>query len=176
MTDVPRPPGKPVRRSHWYDSPLACKQATHGIYIEIVVLALILVLEDKRHSDSSIVATMLGAILALVLAELYAYYVGTMIGTGRRPTFEEIRATVVGTAWSLVAAVPPILLLMLGVVGLISLDTGFYAAKVAGTVVIGLYSLLASLRAGMSYRRSLLSASVFLLVALGLVLLKHTFH
>ncbi len=176
MADVPGRHTEAAQRSHWYSSPLASKQATHGIYIEIVVLALILALEGKRHSDSSIVVTMFGAILALVLAELYAYYVGTMIGTGKRPTGEEIRAAVAGTAWSLVATVPPILLLMLGVVGVISLDAGFSAAKGAGAAVIGLYALVASRRARLSYRRSLFTAALFLLVALGLVLLKHYFH
>ena len=62
-----------VARAPWYRSPLADKQATHGIYIEIVVLALILALEDNGVGDATIVGTVFGAITALVLAELYAY-------------------------------------------------------------------------------------------------------
>jgi hypothetical protein len=88
----------PSRRRHWYDSPLASKQATHGIYFEIVLLALILALEGKRLSSTSVVSTVIGAMLALVLAELYAYYVGTMIGTGKRPTRGEFRSVLIGIA------------------------------------------------------------------------------
>jgi hypothetical protein len=164
------------RRRHWYDSPLASKQATHGIYFEIVLLALLLALESKRVSDATVVSTVVGAMLALVLAELYAYYVGTMIGTGGPPTRKEIRAVVVGTGWSLIATVPPIALLLLGVLGPLSLSAGFFAAKTAGVAVIAIYALLASRRAGFGHRRSAVTAVAFLLIALGLVLLKQVFH
>jgi len=165
-----------VARAPWYRSPLAGKQATHGIYIEIVVLALILALEDKGVSDAAIVGTVFGAITALVLAELYAYYVGTMIGTGRRPTGDELRATVAGTAASLVATVPPVLLLMLGVVGLIRLESGFTAAKWAGVTVLAVYALAATRRAGLPVRASIVAAALFALLGVGLVLLKQLFH
>ena len=61
---------------------LGSKQATHGIYIEIVVLAVIIALEGKRSSDGDILLSF-GALVAVVLAEIYAYYIGTMIGDGR---------------------------------------------------------------------------------------------
>jgi hypothetical protein len=50
----------------WLDA----KQATHGIYIEIVVLAVILALEGKPTSDVEIVATVFGALVAVGLAGL----------------------------------------------------------------------------------------------------------
>jgi hypothetical protein len=68
-------------RKRWLDTQLASKQATHGIYIEIVVLAVIITLEGKRTSDRDVLLSLFGAIVAVALAELYAYYVGTMIGT-----------------------------------------------------------------------------------------------
>ena len=157
-------------------SRIGSKEATHGIYIEIVVLAIILALEGKRASDPSIVVSVFGALVAVVLAELYAYYIGTMIGTGRRPTGEELKQAMVGTGVALVATVPSVFLLMLGVVGLIRLESGFSAAKWAGVIVMGLYSLLASRRAGLSIRLSLLTAASFALIGFGLVLLKHYFH
>ena len=163
-------------RRRWYDSPLAGKQATHGLYIELVVLALILALQSKRVADASIVSTVFGALAALVLAEFYAYYLGTMIGSGRRPTREELRSMAVGTAWSLIAVVPPVLLLMLGVFGPLNLSTGFFAAKVAGAAVIAVYAVVAGRRAGLGYRQSLLTGLVFLAIAGGLVLLKHRYH
>jgi hypothetical protein len=175
-TPAPLSPATARRRRRWYDSPLASKQATHGLYIEIVVLALILALEGKRVSDASVVSTVFGALFALVLAEFYAYYLGTMIGTGKRPTGSEIRAVLAGTAWSLAAAVPPVALLMLGVFGPLSQRTGFFAAKLAGAGVIAVYALVASRRAGLGYRRSILTGLVFLAIAVGLVLLKRQFH
>lgn len=172
MPDAPDSAG----RWRWYRSALASKQATHGIYIEIVLLALILALETKRPSDASVVTTIFGAIVALTLAELYAYYVGTMIGTGSPPARRELRAAITGTAWSLAATIPPLMVLLLGVVGAFSLSTGFLAAKIAGTAVISVYALLASRRAGLSPARSLLTAALFLGIAAALVFLKHRYH
>lgn len=169
-----RPPGIRLRRI--FESPLVSKEATHGIYIEIVVLALIVALERKGVADSTIVGTLLGALVALVLAELYTYYVGTMIATGQRPTRRELRATLVGTGASLAATVPPVLLLMLGVVGLIRLEVGFTAAKWTGVTVLGLYALLATLRAGFSLRLGLMTAVGFTFLGVGLVFLKQLFH
>jgi hypothetical protein len=68
---------------------LNVKQATHGIYLEIVVLAVIMALERKRTSDADVILSLVGAI---VLAELYAYYVGAMVGSGRRLSRREFAA------------------------------------------------------------------------------------
>ena len=155
---------------------LGSKQATHGIYIEIVVLAVIIALEGKRSSDGDILLSLFGALVAVVLAELYAYYIGTMIGERRRPTIGELRSMVLTTGGALVASVPPILLLTLGVAGVFGLQTGFTAAKWAGVAVIGLYALLATRGAGLSLRSSAVTALFFTLIGLGLVLLKQYFH
>ena len=95
--------------SRWIRSALAGKQATHWIDIEIVVLAVILALESKRPSDRDIISSVGGALLAVLLAEFYAYYIGAMIGTGRRPTPPEVCATLLGTGLALLGALPPIL-------------------------------------------------------------------
>ena len=155
---------------------LGSKQATHGIYIEIVVLAVIIALEEKRSSDGDILLSLFGALVAVVLAELYAYYIGTMIGDGRRPTIAELRSMVLTTGGALVASVPPILLLTLGVAGVFGVQTGFTAAKWAGVTVIGLYALLATRGTGLSLRSSAVTALLFTLIGLGLVLLKQYFH
>jgi CDP-diglyceride synthetase len=175
--------GRPRRRS-WTSgrshrllgSPLARKQATHGIYIEIVVLAVILALEHKNASDRDIVSTVLVAMLVVLLADLYAYYIGSMIGDGRRPTSLELREATIGELGGLVASVPPVFVLMLGVAGVIGLQTAFTLAKWAGVVMIGLYALVAHKRAGLAFRESL-PATVFL-VLLGVVLvgLKYFVH
>ena len=110
---------------------------------------MILALQGKRD-DSDIVSTVLGALLAVILAEAYADYVGTMIGTGLRPTWPELRSQLALTFTSLLAVVPPIALLMLGVYGVFSLDAGFTAAKISGIVVIGAYAYVANRRSGLS--------------------------
>lgn len=157
-------------------SPLARKQATHGIYIEIVVLAVILALENKSASDRDIVSTVVAAILVVLLADLYAYYIGSMIGDGRRPTRQEIREATIGEAGGVVASLPPVLFLMLGVVGVIGLQTGFTLAKWAGVAMIGVYALVAHRRAGLTFRQSLPATVFLLLVGLGLVGLKYFVH
>src|SRR5215813_9151506 len=74
----------------WIAAQFGRKQATHGIYAEIIVLAVILALQGKRD-DSDIVSTVIGAVAVVFLAEVYADYIGTMIGTGTRPDWPEIR-------------------------------------------------------------------------------------
>jgi hypothetical protein len=85
---------------------LGRKQATHGVYIEMVVLAVIIALEGKRSSDGDILP----------------------------------------------------------------------AAKWAGVTVIGLYALLATRGTGLSLLTSVVTASFFTLIGLGLVLFKQYFH
>jgi hypothetical protein len=151
------------------------KQATHGIYAEIIVLAVILALQGN-HSDTDIESTLFGTLLAVLLAEAYADYLGTMIGTGRRPTWLELRSILGVAAGSLIAVLPPVLLLLLGASGVIGLDTGFSAAKGAGIAVIGLYAYVANRRAGLSLTRSAVAAGFLVTLAAGLVMLKHEFH
>jgi len=170
-TSTAREPG--ARR--WLSAQFGRKQATHGIYAEIIVLAVILALQGKR-SDTDIVSTIVGAVIAVLLAEAYADYLGTMIGTGRRPTWPELRSTLGVVLGSTVAVIPPILFVILGAAGVIGLDAGFTAAKVAGVAVIGAYALVANRRAGLSILRSVVAAAFLVALAAGLVLLKHEFH
>jgi hypothetical protein len=165
-----------MREGRWFSSILARTQATHAVYLAILVLALNIALEDKRVSDSAIVVTLLGAVVALMLAELYAYCVGTMIGEGRRPTGDEFRSAALGSAGGLVATIPPVALLMLGVGGVIGLHAAFTAAKWVGASVIVVSVLYATRNAGLSATRSLAVAALFAVTGVGLVLMKHYFH
>jgi hypothetical protein len=160
----------------WLGLRFGSKQATHGIYIEIVVLAVILALEAKGPSERDIISSVLGAIVVVVLADLYAYYIGTMIGAGRRPTGRELRVAVVGEAGGLLSTLPPVLLLMLGVAGVFSLSAGFTLAKWAGVVMIGVYALIAHRRAGLTLRQSVPAATLLLLAGVALVALKSFVH
>ena len=139
------------------------------------MLGVILALQGKRD-ESDIVSTVLGALLAVILAEAYADHIGTMIGTGQRPTWPELRSQLSLTLGSLLAVAPPIALLMLGVTGVISLNAGFTAAKIAGIVVIGAYAYVANRRSGLSQLRSIVAGAFLLVLAAGLVMLKHYFH
>lgn len=165
-----------ARQKSWLKAQLDGKQAIHGIYVEVVVLAVIIALEGKRSSDADVLLSLLGAIVAIALAELYAYYVGTMIGSGRKPTRPELVAAVGDTAGSLLAIAPPVLLVVLGVAGVVRLETGFVAATWVGVAVIGGYALIAHRRTGLSTSRSIPPAVFVALIGLGLVLLKQYFH
>jgi hypothetical protein len=162
-------------RRRWLRTQLGKKQVTHGVYAEIVLLAVILALEGKRD-DSDIVSTIVGSLLALFLAEAYADYIGTMIGTGKRPTWAELRSQLASTAGSFVVVIPPIVLVALGVAGAIGLHTGFLAAKLTGIAVIGTYAVVANRRAGLPLVKSLVGAVFLIAIATGLVLLKHWVH
>lgn len=160
----------------WLRAQLNAKQATHGIYVEIVVLAVIIALEGKRTSDTDVILSLLGAIVAVLLAELYAYYVGAMIGSGRRPTPREFRAAAADSASSLIAVAPSVLLVILGVAGVIDLGHALVAATWVGVGVIAVYALVAHRRTGLSTRRSVPLAVLLAVVGLALVLLKQYFH
>jgi len=160
----------------WLGLRFGSKQATHGIYIEIVLLAVILALESKRPSDRDIVSSVVGAIVVVVLADLYAYYVGTMIGSGKRPTGGELRTALVGETGGLVSTLPVVLLLMLGVAGVYSLEAGFTLAKWTGVLMIGAYALFAHRRAGLTTRQSVPATAFLLLVGVALVALKALVH
>jgi hypothetical protein len=164
------------RRNSWLKAQLDGKQAVHGIYVEVVVLAVIIALEGKRASDSDVLLSLFGAIVAIALAEIYAYYVGTMIGTGRKPTRPQLLVAVGDTAGSLLAIAPSVLLVVLGVAGVVRLETGLVAATWVGVAVIGGYGLIAHRRTGLSTRRSIPPAVFVALIGLGLVLLKQYFH
>jgi hypothetical protein len=172
-TDAQQPT---ARSDSWLRAQLNAKQATHGIYAEIVVLAVIIALEGKRASDADVILSLLGAIVAVLLAELYAYYVGAMIGTGRRPTGVEFRAAAADSASSLIAIAPSVLLVVLGVAGVIDLGKALVAATWVGVGVIALYALVAHRRTGLSTSRSLPLTALLALIGLGLVLLKQYFH
>jgi len=174
------PPGAALdssvaRRKSWLKAQLDGKQAIHGIYVELVVLAVIIALEGKRTSDSDVLLSLFGAIVAIALAELYAYYVGTMIASGRKPSRHEFLAAVGDTAGSLAIA-PPVLLVILGVAGVLRLETGFVASTWVCVGVIGGYALIAHRRTGLSTGRSIPPAVFVALIGLGLVMLKQYFH
>jgi hypothetical protein len=67
-------------------------------------------------------------------------------------------------------------LVLLGVTGVIGLETGFVAAAWAGVAVIGAYALVAHRRIRLSTRRSLPLAVFLALIGVGLVLLKQYVH
>jgi hypothetical protein len=160
----------------WFRSHLGSNQATHGIYSELMLLVVILALEGHASSVEHIVASVVGALVAVALTEVYADYIGAMILHGRKPSREELRASVMSTGGGLVSTLPPILLLMLGVSGVISLHDGFTAAKWAGVTVLALYAFVANRRAGLSTRRSLGAAAFLIVIAVGLVMLKYYYH
>jgi hypothetical protein len=162
-------------RQRWLTH-LGSKQVTHGVYAEIVVLAVIVVIEGHPYSDAGIVTSVVGALVTVLLAELYAEYIGMMMRVGHRPSWSEFKPNVIGASGGLIATALPILLVMLGVAGVIRLDAGFTAAKWAGAAVIGLYSYVANRRAGLSVRKSLVAASVFLFIGVVLVLFKQYVH
>ena len=124
------------------------KQATHGIYAEIILLAVILALQGKRD-DSDIVSTVLGALLAVILAEAYADYVGTMIGTGRRPTWPELRAQLALTVRVAARRRAADRAAHARRLRASTASTpASPAAKISGIVVIGAYAYVANRRAG----------------------------
>jgi len=123
------------------------------VYGSVVILAALLAVDASRATIAKQIGAILLATVAVVFAELYSDIVGAMIRDRRRLTRAELIEMTTQLGSLVLAAVPPLALTLLAVVGVISLDTaawlsvwllvallfafGFAAARMAGGTIIG---------------------------------------
>jgi hypothetical protein len=123
------------------------------VYGAVVILAALLAVDASRVTAAKQIGAILLATVAVVFAELYSDIVGAMIRHRRRLTRRELIAMTTQLGSLVLAAVPPLVLTLLAVMGVLSLDTaawlsvwllvallfafGFAAARMAGGTIIG---------------------------------------
>ena len=123
------------------------------VYGAVVILAALLAVDASKATISKQIGAILLATVAVVFAELYSDIVGAMIRDRRGPTRREVIDMTTQLGSLVLAAVPPLLLTVLAIFGVLSLDTaawlsvwllvgllfafGFAAARMAGGTIIG---------------------------------------
>jgi hypothetical protein len=108
------------------------------IYGTIVVLS-VLVAEGRGSSDgaASIAVVAVVTVTVFWLAHVYAHAVGLAVAQDRHLSFADVRRIARHEAAMLEAAVPSVVALLLGAVGILSTQTAVWLAFVLGLAVLG---------------------------------------
>ncbi len=146
--------------------------ARHAVYGSVIVLAVIIALDDTSVRAREAIASVLGAAVATVLAELYGDYLAETIRERRRPTPAERAEAVRSALAGLLAAILPVIFFVLAGFGVVELPTAFEVAVWTGVGVVGFYAFVANRVGGMSVGRSVGAGVLFTLLGAVLVLIK----
>jgi hypothetical protein len=146
--------------------------ARHAVYGSVIVLAVIVALDGTGVRSREVIASVLGAAIATVLAEIYADYLAATIRWGRRPTGAERAERLRNAAVGLIAAVLPVIFFLFSALGTITLEAAFAAATWTGVGVVGFYAFVANRRSGMGIGMSLAVGAGFAALGAVLVLVK----
>ena len=151
--------------------------ATHGVYGLILATAVVSVSREPDSSDAGRAAlSLLVTALVFWLAHVYARLLGRAVS--RDWTWS--RGAVVETMrehWSLVeVAIPPVLILTLGGVGVVSNSAAFNIATALALVELAATGGYAAIHHGASRAAAFASAMVALALGISVVLLKVLSH
>lgn len=147
-------------------------RASHAVYGSIIVLAVVTGLDEVSASAREAFVAVLGAAIAVALAEMYADMIGTTIRERRPPKRAEVHEFAIDMCFGFSAACFPAVFFLLARVGVMKLSSAFTLAEWGGVAVLWLYVLAASRAAGLGYARALLWAGVLTVCGIGLVELK----
>ena len=151
--------------------------ATQGVYGLILATAVIAISRESDPSDAGQAAiSMLVTALVFWLAHVYARLLGTAVSDDWGLTRAAVaRAT--RENWSLVeVAIPLVLILALGAIGVIPERAALVAATVLALVELAATGAYAAIRHGAGPGGTLLSAAFALMLGLFVVLLKVLIH
>jgi hypothetical protein len=151
--------------------------ATQGVYGLILATAVIAISRESDPSDAGAAAiSMLVTALVFWLAHVYARLLGTAVSHDRGLTRAAVaRAT--REDWSLVeVAIPLVLILGLGAIGVIPERAALVAATILALVELAATGAFAAIRHGAGPGGTLLSAVFAVVLGLCVVLLKVLIH
>lgn len=155
---------------------LVADYLSHGVYGSVIALAVVAVLAPSEPPAHEAIVSILGAGIAVVLAEVYSGRVGQAIRLGRELTPAEKKVIWRESLGGLLGALVPIVFFVLAVLDVVSDGIAFELAIWAGVAVIGVYAFFASRLSGGSLPRSLVHGLGGTAIGLGLVALKVIFH
>lgn len=156
----------------WLRHHVASGHAGNVVYGSIVVLALVLVLDHEHADATTAIASVVGAVLVVAVAEAYAEVLQGMISGHHRLTQSERREIAAGIVVHAVAASAPVAFFVLARLDALDLETAYVLAKWFGVAVLGLYAFGAYRAAGVPVGRSLVAGALLTAVGLVLVALK----
>lgn len=116
------------------------RHADRAIYVLIAVLAISVALVDTGATARQTFISVVGTAVALTLAEMFAARVGISIREGRRPTGRELGDERDAAIAGLATAAVPTVFFLLALLGVISLDSAFRLAQLAGFAVLGAFT------------------------------------
>jgi hypothetical protein len=166
------PPAFPER----LDRRRLAERARHAVYGSVIVLAVIIALDETSIRPREAIASVIGAAIATLLAELYADYLGETIREARSPTHAERVRALSDASAGMIAAALPVVFFVLAAADVMSMESAFDAAIWTGVGVVGFYAFVANRAAGFSVARSLLACVAFALLGTILVLIKAAVH
>jgi len=134
------------------------RYADRAIYVLIAVMAVTVALEGVETSEGNALVYVLGAAIALTLAELFADRVGISIRSRRPANEDERRHEYREAITGLVVALGPISMFVLAVLDAISLDRAFILAQWIGFGILAIYSYVAARASGGSQTRAIIGA------------------
>jgi hypothetical protein len=160
--------------------PLATRtsgSATQGVYGLILATTVIAISRESDPSDAGQAAiSVLVTALVFWLAHVYARLLGTAVSHDRGVTRGAV-ARAMREHWSLVeVAVPLMLILGLGAIGLIPERTALVAATILALVEVAATGAYAAIRHGAGPGGTFLSAAFASMLGLVVVLLKLLIH
>jgi len=147
------------------------RHADRAIYVLIAVLAVTVALEGVETRPGKALAYVLGAAIALTLAEVFADRVGISIRSRRPASAEERRHEVREAVTGLVVAAVPISFFVLAVVDAVTLRAAYVLSQWCGFGILAVYSFVASRATGNSIAGSLVGAAALTAIGGALILL-----
>jgi hypothetical protein len=147
------------------------RHADRAIYVLIAVMAVTVALEGVENRPGKALAYVLGAAIALTLAELFANRVGISIRSGRRANEEERREAYREAITGMAVVSIPIAFFVLAVLDAIDLDLAYVLAQWSGFAILALYSYVASRASGAGRLQSLAGAAAMTAIGGALIAL-----
>jgi multisubunit Na+/H+ antiporter MnhG subunit len=150
--------------------------ATQGVYGLILATAVIAISRESDPSDAGQAAlSMVVTALVFWLAHVYAHLLGRAVSRGGLTRAAIARAT--REDWALVeVAIPLVLILGLGAIGVMPERAALVAATALALVELAAAGAYAAIRQGAGLGGTLLSAAIALVLGLCVVLLKVLIH
>lgn len=155
---------------------LGSRDVARVIYGSIVGLALVVALEDHPPTAVETASVLLGAALAVGLAEAYSEFVGTEARTRRSVDRRQLRELLLDAASVTFGAGFPALFFLLAAARAIELELAFALAKWTGLGLIGAYGFLAARISGARPGRALVHAAILGAIGGMLIALKALVH
>jgi hypothetical protein len=155
---------------------LGSRDVARVIYGSIIGLALVVALENHPPAAGAVAATIVGAALAVGLAEAYSEIVGAEARTRRPVHGASIRVFVMDAVAVTFGAAFPALFFVLAALGAMDTDLAFTLSKWTGLGLISVYGFFAARLSGSGRGGALLHAAAVGGVAGALIALKALVH